>query len=97
MTRWVDGVGTLSRYLAHRQALRTLTLRVAEVADGTSTLPASGALTTWWRSIGAVPSRRVADLCAHLLCNRPGLTYTEERYVRQLAARAAADNLVRVE
>jgi len=30
---------------------------------------------------------------AHLLCNRLGSTYPEERYVRQLAARAAVDTL----
>ena len=75
-------------------ALRTLTVRVAAVADGTSTLPASGALTAWWRSIGAEPVRRVADLCAHLVCNRLGLTFTDERAVRRLAGRAVADHLV---
>ena len=86
-----------ARYLADRQRLRTLKIRVAEIAEGTSTLPASGALTTWWRSIGAAPVRRVADLCAHLLCNRLGLGYPDERRVRQLAARAVADDLVGAE
>ena len=82
------------RYLASRAALHTLTVRVAEIANGTSTLPASGALTAWWRSIGAEPVRRVADLCAHLLCNRLGLSYPDERTVRRLAARAVADHPV---
>lgn len=82
------------RYLASRAALHTLTVRVAEIANGTSTLPASGALTAWWRSIGAEPVRRVADLCAHLLCNRLGLSYPDERTVRKLAARAVADHPV---
>lgn len=86
--------GLDERYLAGRGVLRTLTDRVAAIADGTSTLPASGALTAWWRSIDAEPVRRVADLCAHLLCNRLGLTYSDERTVRQLAARAVVDHLV---
>jgi hypothetical protein len=79
------------RYLAMRGSLQTLAARVAEIADGTSSLPSTGALTSWWRSISALPDRRVADICAHLLCNRLGLTIADERYVRYLAARIAEE------
>jgi len=81
-------------YAAGREALRELAGQVARIADGTSTLPHSGALRSWWRSLGPGPVRRVADLCAHLLCNRLGLTYTDERNVRRLAARTVADHKV---
>lgn len=82
-----------SRYLAMRATLHTIADRMAEIADGTSALPPSGALSSWWRSINAVPDRRVTDICAHLLCNRLGLTIADERYVRYLAARTAAETL----
>ena len=88
------------RYHAGRASLGVLASRTAQIADGTSTLPPSGSLTTWWRSITALRQRlaaagndpdralRIADTCAHLLCNRLGLTITDESYVRYLAARA---------
>jgi hypothetical protein len=81
------------RYLAMRDTLHTIANRMAEIAGGTSALPASGALSSWWRSINAVPDRRVTDICAHLLCNRLGLSIADERYVRYLAARTAAETL----
>ena len=81
------------RYLAGRSGLHEIAKRTKEIADGVSSFPASGALSSWWRSIGAAPNDRVADMCAHLLCNRLGLTIADERYVRYLAARIAAETL----
>jgi thiopeptide-type bacteriocin biosynthesis protein len=78
-----------ARYRRTRRSLRVLADRVAEIAAGTSTLPAEGALSAWWRSIGALADSRVADLCAHLFCNRLGLTVADERYLRYLAARTS--------
>jgi hypothetical protein len=83
--------GYAQRYAAQRDALGTIAARMDGIARGTSDLPESGALSSWWRSIRAIGDRRVADLCAHLLCNRLGLSIGDEQYVRYLAARAALD------
>lgn|GEM_PF-564180 len=86
-------------YAASRERVRALVARVAAIADGTSMVP-PGSLAAWWRSMcllrerlgaaGQDPDRawRVADTCAHLLCNRLGLGLTEEAYARFLAGRA---------
>ena len=76
-----------------KTALRAIAGHVEQIVDGTSTLPPSGSLTTWWRSITALrdglrdaghdPDRalRIGDTCAHLLCNRLGLTLADESHV----------------
>ena len=68
--------------------LRALAQRVGEIPAGTSTLPRDGALSAWWRTISTLPDARVADLCAHLLCNRLGIGIEQEHGLREAVARA---------
>jgi hypothetical protein len=75
------------RYLDQRDVLAGLAGQTARISAGTSTLPASGALTAWWRSISTLPDPAVRDLCAHLFCNRLGVGPGEERRLRYLARR----------
>jgi thiopeptide-type bacteriocin biosynthesis protein len=60
--------------------------------------PGAGMLGHWGRSVvrlraaldGRRPVRPVLDICAHLVCNRLGISVPEECYLRYLAARAVA-------
>lgn len=81
------GSGNLADWLASVAELkRVLTL---EATAGRFTPPARG-----WDGAGAAPRGSalsvlpVVDICAHLFCNRIGLSLTEESYVRLLAMRA---------
>jgi len=82
-------------YLRTRDVLHDLARRTDEVAAGTSPLPADGALTAWWRTVRTLPDPRVADLCAHLFCNRLGIGPDDERCLRYLAARTTSENEAR--
>ena len=76
-----------ARYLDTRSRLRALATHLAEISSGTSTLPATGALSAWWRTVSTLPDPRVADLCAHLFCNRLGVGIGQERFLRYAALR----------
>ncbi|MEV4138390.1 lantibiotic dehydratase C-terminal domain-containing protein [Dactylosporangium sp. NPDC049742] len=57
----------------------------AELTAGRFTPPTRGWEGTGASGSGVLP---VLDICAHLLCNRLGLTVAQEAYVRHLAVRA---------
>jgi Lantibiotic biosynthesis dehydratase C-term len=84
-----------ARYLAARDRLQALVGRLARTADPTSTLSPHDALGTWWRTIRTVPNGRIADLCAHLFCNRLGIGHSDERYLRHLAVRTLTEEGIR--
>ena len=71
-----------------------------DLAEGGPDSPGDGALACWTRSVaglqealsagqaGAGDVLRVVDVCAHLLCNRVGVSLVTEAVLRELAAKA---------
>jgi Lantibiotic biosynthesis dehydratase C-term len=74
-------------YRRTRPVLHDLAVRAARITAGAPAPPGSGALTAWWRTVRTLPDPAVRDLCAHLFCNRLGITPGEEHRLRYLACR----------
>ncbi|WP_062357760.1 lantibiotic dehydratase C-terminal domain-containing protein [Herbidospora yilanensis] len=74
-------------FVSQREALTAQAERCRHIAEGADD---DGPPGVWWRSIDAL--RRagvradVLDRCAHLFCNRLGLSIAEEAHVRYLTA-----------
>ena len=85
-----------ARYERQAQRLTGLTRRLRAFAGSPSEALGDGALGSWVRSIRRlaatigddVDGNQVLHTCAHLVCNRLGVTLHEERYLRYLVYRA---------
>jgi hypothetical protein len=95
---------TTQDYARQRDRLAALAAHCRALAAGPADTP--GALPAWCRSLGvlrshlnrlgpghlAAPVPTVIDTCAHLMCNRLGLSLDEESRLRYLAGHTLADN-----
>lgn len=93
------------RYDRQREPLHRLATKMRALAARSGDLPGTGGLLSWARSVRSLhdtlagtldrsgdrtPSG-VLDICAHLACNRLGVSSDEERHLRYLAARTVAE------
>jgi thiopeptide-type bacteriocin biosynthesis protein len=96
----VDRSAVEDSFRRQRASLLELTVRLHRVAAESAEGPASGILRAWVRSINRLRSALAAasrppgpaiDICAHLVCNRLGISPVGEGVLRHLAARSLAE------
>jgi len=95
----IDGAGLDAHYRRQRDRVVHLTRRLQTLAGRLPDVAGDQALAAWGKSVVSLrdalgdPSARVLpvlDVCAHLACNRLGVSLVEECSLRYLASRALA-------
>lgn len=102
-SEWMTMPDAEQRYRRQKETVGEIVKRMWAVATQRGDRRRDSVFTEWTRTVGRLRSQlgtsastsRVLDVCAHLVCNRLGVTLDSEAYLRYLAARGLASSPVR--
>lgn len=99
-SEWMAMRGAERRYRRQQETVGEIVERMRAIAAHQGDRRRDSVFTEWIRTVNRLQSRlgtsastsRILDTCAHLVCNRLGVTVDSEAYLRYLAARGLASS-----